>query len=265
MSELASESMSQRVPALDVSGLTVTYRSRAGRVAALTDVDLTVAPGEVVGLVGGSGAGKSTVARAVAGLVRPDRGTIRVAGADVVGAGRAALRRLRQTLHLVFQDPYASLPPALRVGNVIAEPLVIHGIGDRAARADRAAQAATAVGLDTRHLDRYPHELSGGERQRVAFARAMVSDPRLILADEPTQMLDASLRRDLVDLIGRLAAEQGIAVLHITHDLALAQHGCAQLVVMNRGRVVESGPTADVLAAPRHHHTVSLVAAAMRP
>jgi peptide/nickel transport system ATP-binding protein len=251
-------------PALDVTGLTVSYRSRAGRVAALTDVDLTVAQGEVVGLVGGSGAGKSTVARAVAGLVRPDRGTIRVAGADLVGAGRAALRRLRRTLHLVFQDPYASLPPTMRVGDVIAEPLVIHRIGDRAERADRAAQAAAAVGLDSLHLDRYPHELSGGERQRVAFARALVSEPRLILADEPTQMLDASLRRDLVGLIGRLAAEQGIAVLHITHDLALAQQGCARLVVMNGGRVVESGPTADVLAAPRHQHTVALVAAAMR-
>ncbi len=252
------------VAALDVTGLTVTYRGRSGPVAALTDVDLAVEPGEVVGLVGGSGAGKSTVARAVAGLVRPDRGTIRVAGADVVGTGRAALRRLRQTLHLVFQDPYASLPPTLRVRDVIAEPLLVHRVGDHVGRAERAAQAAVDVGLERHHLVRYPHELSGGERQRVAFARALVSEPRLILADEPTQMLDASLRRDLVDLIGRLAADRGIAVLHITHDLALAQHSCARLVVMHRGRVVESGPTADVLAAPRHDHTAALVAAAIR-
>jgi peptide/nickel transport system ATP-binding protein len=273
MSEPASGSTSRRfreapaercVPALEITGLTVTYRSRTGRVAALTDVDVTVAPGEVVGLVGGSGAGKSTVARAVAGLVRPDRGAIRVGGSDVVGVGRAALRRVRRTLHLVFQDPYAALPPTLRVGDVIAEPLLVHRIGDRPARVDRAAHAAAAVGLDRRLLDRYPHELSGGERQRVAFARALVSGPRLILADEPTQMLDASLRRDLVDLIGRLAAEQGIAVLHITHDLALAQHSCARLVVMSRGRVVESGPTADVLAAPGHDDTAALVAAAIR-
>ncbi len=246
------------VPALEITGLTVTYR---GRIPALTDVDLAVAPGEVVGLVGGSGAGKSTVARAVAALVRPDRGAIRVAGADVVGAGRAELRRIRRTMHLVFQDPYTALPPTLRVGDVIAEPLVVHRVGDRA---DRAVQAATAVGLDRRHLDRYPHELSGGERQRVAFARALVSEPRLILADEPTQMLDASLRRDLVDLIAALAADRGIAVLHITHDLALAQHGCARLVVMDRGRVVECGPTAEVLASPRHDHTAALVAAATR-
>jgi peptide/nickel transport system ATP-binding protein len=252
-------------PALDISGLTVTYRGRAGRIAALTDVDLSVEPGEVVGLVGGSGAGKSTVARAVAGLVRPDRGAIRVAGADVVGAGRAELRRIRRTLHLVFQDPYAALPPTMRVRDVIAEPLAIHRIGDRADCADLAAEAATAVGLERRHLERFPHELSGGERQRVAFARALVSEPRLILADEPTQMLDASLRRDLVDLIGRLAAERGIAVLHITHDLALAQHSCARLVVMSRGRVVESGPTAVVLASPRHEHTAALVAAATHP
>jgi peptide/nickel transport system ATP-binding protein len=245
--------------ALDVAGLTVTYRGRSGRVAALTDVDLTVGPGEVVGLVGGSGAGKSTVARAIAGLVRPDRGSIRVAGAEVVGAGRAALNRIRRSLHLVFQDPYTSLPPTMRVADVIAEPLVVHRSGDRR---DRVAEAATAVGLDRRHLGRFPHELSGGERQRVAFARALVCDPPLILADEPTQMLDASLRRDLVDLIGRLAVERGVAVLHITHDLALAQYGCARLVVMSRGRVVESGPTADVLAAPRADHTAALVTAA---
>jgi peptide/nickel transport system ATP-binding protein len=251
-------------PALGVSGLTVTYRGRSGPVPALTGVELTVAAGEVVGLVGGSGAGKSTVARAIAGLVRPERGSIQVAGAEVVGAGRAALRRIRRSLHLVFQDPYASLPPTLRVADVIAEPLVVHRIGDRAARADRAAEAATAVGLNRRHLGRFPHELSGGERQRVAFARALVCGPRLVLADEPAQMLDASLRRDLVDLIRRLAVERGVAVLHITHDIALAQHGCARLVVMNRGRVVESGPTADVLAAPRADHTAALVAAAFR-
>lgn len=254
--------MTSRTPALEVAGLTVTFRGRSGRVPAVTDVDLTVAAGEVVGLVGGSGAGKSTVARAVAGLVRPDRGAIRIGGTDIVGARRAEVRRLRQAMHLVFQDPYTALPPTLRVVDAVAEPLLIHRIGDRASRAERAAEATAAVGLDRRHLHRYPHELSGGERQRVAFARALVSGPRLILADEPTQMLDASLRRDLVDLIGRLAADRGIAVLHITHDLALAQHSCARLVVMSRGRVVESGRTADVLATPRHDHTAALVAAA---
>jgi peptide/nickel transport system ATP-binding protein len=253
-------------PVLDVEGLTVTFRGRGGRVAAVSDVDLSVTAGETVGLVGGSGAGKSTVARAIAGLVRPDRGTIRVAGSDLLGARRGELRALRRNLHLVFQDPYAALPPTLRIADVIAEPLVIHRIGDRAERADRAAAAAAAVGLDPQHLTRYPHQLSGGERQRAAFARALVTEPRLILADEPTAMLDASLRRDLVDLIGGLAADRGIAVLHITHDLALARHGCTRLVVMCRGRVVESRPTAEVLAAPQHTYTAALIgAAALHP
>lgn len=249
-------------PELAVEGLTVVFGRRGGRVAAASGVDLTVDAGEIVGLIGGSGAGKSTVARAVAGLVRPDRGSIRIAGCELLGAGRAELRRLRRTMHLVFQDPYASIPPTVRVADVVAEPLVIHRVGDRRERADRAAEAVTAVGLPVALLGRYAHELSGGERQRVAFARALVTGPRLILADEPTQMLDASLRRDLVDLIDGLAADRRIAVLHVTHDLALAQRSCARLVVMCRGRVVETGPTARLLAEPQHDYTAALVAAA---
>lgn len=250
------------VPVLAVEHLSVSFPSHDHPIAAVTDVDLTVAAGEVVGLVGGSGAGKSTVARAVAGLVRPDRGTIRLDGTELSAVGRTAARRLRRMLHLVFQDPYASLPPTLRVVDIIAEPLVIHRIGDRADRADRAADALVAVGLDRRHLTSHAHQLSGGERQRVAFARALVAEPRLVLADEPTQMLDASLRRDLVELITGLAVGRGLAVLHITHDLALAQHGCTRLIVMCRGRVVEQGATAEVLADPRHDYTAALVAAA---
>ena len=250
------------LPLLAVEGLTVSFRGRSGRVAAVTEVDLTVVAGETVGLVGGSGAGKSTVARVIAGLVRPDRGAIRLDGTDLTAVGRAEARSLRRMLHLVFQDPYASLPPTLRVADAVAEPLVIHRIGDRPERTQRAADAVTAVGLDRRHLARYPHQLSGGERQRVAFARALVTEPQLILADEPTQMLDASLRHELVDLISQLAADRGLAVLHITHDLALAQYSCARLVVMHQGRVVEHGTTAEVLGTPQHAYTAELVAAA---
>jgi peptide/nickel transport system ATP-binding protein len=254
-----------RPPVLAVEGLSVSFRRRGtGRVEAVTGVDLAVAAGETVGLVGGSGAGKSTVARAVAGLVRPDRGAIRLDGTDLTGLRGAEARRRRRALHLVFQDPYASLPPTLRVRDVVAEPLVIHHIGDRDERRDRVADALATVHLAPRYGTRYVHQLSGGERQRVALARALVTRPRLILADEPTGMLDASLRRDLVDLIGELATGRGVAVLHITHDLALAQHGCIRLVVMHAGRVVEHGPTADVLAAPRHDYTAALVAAARR-
>lgn len=255
-------------PVLDIQALTVSFRQRraARRTAAVTDVDLTIAAGESVGLVGGSGAGKSTVARAVAGLVRPDGGRILLDGTDLLAASRADARRWRQALHLVFQDPYASLPPTLRVADIVAEPLVIHGRVSGAERAERAEQALRDVQLTPagRYLRRYAHQLSGGERQRVAFARAVVTRPRLILADEPTQMLDASLRVQLVELIEQLRAEYGVAVLHITHDLALAQRGCARLVVMQAGRVVEHGPTSEVLGAPRHHYTAALVAAAAR-
>lgn len=244
-------------PVLAVAGLTV----RLGTVPVVREVALTVAPGESVGLVGGSGAGKSTVARAVAGLVAPAAGSIRIDGAELVGVGRAAARRLRQALHLVFQDPYASLPPTLRVADIVAEPLVIHRTA-RNERDDRVAEALAAVHLHPRYLTRRPHQLSGGERQRVALARALVHRPRLILADEPTAMLDAALRRDLVDLLGELVRRSGVAVLHITHDLALAQHGCERLVVMRAGEVVETGPTATVLGAPRHLYTAALVAAA---
>jgi peptide/nickel transport system ATP-binding protein len=236
--------------ALDVAGLTVTYRGRSGPVPALTDVDLTVAAGEVVGLVGGSGAGKSTVARAIAGLVRPERGSVRVAGAEVVGAGRAALRRIRRTLHLVFQDPYASLPPTLRVADVIAEPLVVHRIGDRAARADRAAAAATAVGLDRRHLGRFPHELSGGERQRVAFARALVCEPRLILLDEPSTGLDIAAREQLLESIDLLTeTHPAVASVLVTHHLEELPSSTTHALLLANGRVVSAGPAADALTS----------------
>lgn len=251
------------VPALAVWDLSVSFGARGRAVRAVAEVDLQVAAGETVGLVGGSGAGKSTVARAVAGLVGADRGTIRLDGQDLLGVGRRTARHRRRALHLVFQDPYSALPPTVRVADLVAEPLVIHRVGDWSERRERVAQALASVQLgDPRYLSRYPHQLSGGERQRVAFARALVTRPRLILADEPTQMLDASLRRDLVDLMSELARVHGVAVLHITHDLALAQHGCDRLVVMRAGRVVEHGPTARVLDAPRHEYTAALIAAA---
>jgi peptide/nickel transport system ATP-binding protein len=248
------------VTLLAVEGLSVTFRGAAGRVPAVVGVDLAVAAGEVVGLVGGSGAGKSTVARAVAGLERVASGRIRFDGVDLTDLRGAARRRARRGLHLVFQDPYASLPPTLPVGRIVAEPLVIHRLGDREARVH---DALGAVHLPpVRYLHRYPHQLSGGERQRVAFARALVTEPRLVLADEPTQMLDASLRAEIADLLEELRAQRGVAVLHITHDLALAQRSCDRLVVLRAGRVVEQGPTDAVLARPEHSYTRALIDAA---
>lgn len=251
-------------PVLQVQALTVTFRSRGTdrRLRALDGVDLDVAAGETVGLVGGSGAGKSTVARVVVGLVRPDSGQVRLDGADLTTMSRAELRARRREMHLVFQDPYASLPPTMPVRRIVAEPLVIHRMGERDRRVH---DALRDVHLDPgRYLARYPHQLSGGERQRVAFARALVTRPRLILADEPTQMLDASLRAELADLLDELRTTHSVAILHITHDLALAQRSCDRLVVLQSGQVVEHGPTQAVLAGPAHPYTGALIAAARR-
>ncbi|MEX2658538.1 MAG: dipeptide/oligopeptide/nickel ABC transporter ATP-binding protein [Acidimicrobiales bacterium] len=250
-------------PLLAVQDLSVSFPTRGGSpVQALAGVDLEVTAGEVVGLVGGSGSGKSTLTRVVVGLVSPDTGRVLLEGADVTAMSRSELRRRRRHLHLVFQDPYASLPPTMQVGRIVAEPLVIHRLGDRDATV-RAALAA--VHLDPeRYLQRYPHQLSGGERQRVAFARALVTEPRLVLADEPTAMLDATLRTEIADLLEELRAARGLAVLHVTHDLALAQRSCDRLVVLDRGRVVEHGATAEVMTQPTDPYTVALVGAARR-
>jgi peptide/nickel transport system ATP-binding protein len=249
-------------PVLRIEGLDVTFRSRDGRaVPAVRGVDLTVGAREIVGLVGGSGVGKSTVVRAVAGLVRPDAGRIALDGRDVWAGSARRRRALRRDLHLVLQDPYTALPPTRTVAATVAEPLVVHRLGGRR---ERVAAALEAVHLRPveRYLPRYPHQLSGGERQRVALARAIVTRPRLVLADEPTQMLDAALRAELVDLLDALRTDQDLAILHITHDLALAARSCSRLAVMHDGRVVERGATEDVLERPRHPYTAALVAAA---
>lgn len=247
---------------LEISDLSVEFRGHT----VVDDVRLTVDSGESVALVGGSGAGKSTVAKAVAGLVTPSRGTVRFDGVDLLSLSRRRVRPLRRDIHLVFQDPYASLPPTLRVADIVAEPLVVHGIGERADRVDAVIRALESVNLTPAqdHLDRYQHQLSGGERQRVAFARAVVARPRLILADEPTSGLDASLRMEIIDLMDRLCRVDGIAILHITHDLALAQRGSSRVAVMRGGRVVEAGPVQSVLSAPTDPYTARLVSAASR-
>lgn len=245
---------------LEIDSLTVSFDGKP----AVSDVTLRVAPGETVALVGGSGAGKSTVARAVAGLITPASGTIRFGGVDLTAVRRRRSRQARRGMHLVFQDPYASLPPTLRVGEIVAEPMVIHRIGDQASRRAAVTAALESVHLTPTadYLDRFAHELSGGQRQRVAFARALVTRGRLLLADEPASGLDASLRTEIVDLMTELADTQDLAVIHITHDLALAARSCQNIVVMCDGRVVETGRTADVLGAPSHEYTAALVAAA---
>jgi ABC-type glutathione transport system ATPase component len=255
-------------PVLELRDVRKSFRGRgwrAPRHLVLDRVSFSIGTGEVVGLVGGSGAGKSTIARLVVGLEPLDSGQVVFDGEDIAQMSAGALRAARQRMHLVFQDPYEALPPSMRVREVVAEPLVIHEIGtpsERSTRAREALEAATLTPVE-RFMDRFPHELSGGERQRVALARAVVLHPRLIIADEPTTMLDVSLRLELLRLMRRLGDQHGISYLYITHDLALARAFCDRLLILHQGQVVEEGTAAEVVEHPRHPYTARLVGAAV--
>lgn len=247
---------------LQIRGASKTFRSGRRQVVALDDVSLAVGAGKIVALVGESGSGKSTLGRAVVGLERLDAGELVFAGTEYSRMRERPLRHLRRDMHLVLQDPYQSLHPGMRVEEAVAEPLAIEGSGG--ARCARVTEALEEVGLApaSRFLDRYPHELSGGQRQRVVLARALVGRPRLVVADEPTSMVDATLRGSIVGLMRDLSARHGIAFLVITHDLDVAGAVAEEVAVMHQGRIVESGLTADVFTSPTHPYTRSLLAAA---
>ena len=237
-------------------------KSRRPSIVAVQDASLVVDPGTAVGLIGESGSGKSTLARLALGLIKPDSGEVRVTGRNLAGAPERDWREARRAIHLIFQDPYDSLSARMRVHDLVAEPLVIHGIQ----RTNRRAQILASLeraGLrpGEEYIDRFPHELSGGQRQRVALARALVLEPRLIVADEPTSMLDVSLRAGLLRTMLELRAEHGIAFLFITHDLALARFFCDRLAVMFGGRLVEVGDTDEVVTRPAHPYTRALMQA----
>ncbi|MFE1344601.1 dipeptide ABC transporter ATP-binding protein [Streptomyces sp. NPDC058757] len=255
---------------LAVRNLTITYGTRAGPVPAVRGVDLTVRPGEVLALVGESGSGKSTTAHAVLGLLPPgarvDGGTIRYAGTDLAAADESVLRAHRgRAIGLVPQDPAVSLNPVQRVGTQVAEVLLLHGLApDRDTARARAAELLGEAGLDRprERARQYPHELSGGMRQRVLIAIALAARPRLLVADEPTSALDVTVQRTVLDHLDTLIRTSGTAVLLITHDLGVAADRAGRVAVMARGRVVETGPTQEVLASPRHPYTQALLAAA---
>jgi len=239
---------------VQMTAVTLTYRRR-GRdpVHALRDVDLEVAAGERLAVVGRSGAGKSTLARVLLGMEQPTAGTVRVLGKDVAGLRGRRLRDLRQRMHLVFQDPYDSLHPGMAVEQAVAEPLAISGVarGQRRARVVRALEEVGLTPAET-FLPRVPSSLSGGQRQRVAMARAVVAEPELVIADEPTSMLDASLRTTVIDLLLALQRDHGTALVFITHDLAVARHVADRVAVVDDGQLVEHGPVQQLLAAPAH-------------
>jgi oligopeptide/dipeptide ABC transporter ATP-binding protein len=255
-------------PLLELEDLTVALGpSRSRRHAALpavSGVDLVVGEGEVVGIVGESGAGKSTIGLTVVGRHRATSGRIRFAGSDVTHAAGAQLKALRRHVQMVFQDPYGSLPPQMRVSDIVTEPLIIHGEmsgrrRDRDRRAERAATLLQECGLPGGSGEKSAEQFSGGQRQRIAIARALALRPRLLFADEPTSALDVSVQAQILDLLRDLQLRHGMAMIFVSHNLAVVRQMAARVVVLYAGRVVESGPTAEVFAAPRHPYTQALI------
>ena len=228
---------------------------------ALDDVSLTLHRGEGLALLGESGSGKSTLGRAVLRLLRGAQGRVWLDDIELTALNGAALRATRKRIGVVFQDPYASLDPRMRVGDIVSEPLRIHGIGDAASRLAKAGGLLTAVGLDPDMAMRYPHQFSGGQRQRIAIARALACDPELLVCDEAVSALDAHHRREILMLLATLKRERGLALLFVTHDLAAAAAVAERIAVLEAGRIVEIGDAAEVLRNPRHAHTRALVAA----
>jgi ABC-type glutathione transport system ATPase component len=253
---------------LRVTGLRkrfVTRRNMFGRpmrhVDAVNDVSLTVHAGETVALVGESGSGKSTTARLITRLDEPDEGQVTVCGTEWTGLSTRALRPHRRALQMVFQDPYASLDPTKMVVHSVGEPLTVHD-GLRGGRLDdRVAQLLEQVGLSRRHLHRYPHEFSGGQRQRLAIARALAAGPRVIIADEAVSALDVSTQAQVLNLLADLRREHGLAFLFITHDLGVVRQIADRVVVLNRGRVVETGTADEIFTAAAEPYTKALLAA----
>jgi peptide/nickel transport system ATP-binding protein len=233
------------------------------RVHAVEGVNFVIRPGETFALVGESGCGKSSVARALAGLT-PFTGTIEIAGRDL-GAPGADATAARRGAQMIFQDPLASLDPRMRVGALVAEPLVIHGIGTPAERNARVADLFERVGLSRDHLERYPHEFSGGQRQRICIARALALRPKLIIADESVSALDVSVQARVLDLLRRLKEETGVALLFISHDMAVVENIADRVAVMYLGQIVETGTRAQVFGSPRHPYTRRLIDAVPVP
>ncbi len=240
------------------------WRSGA-RVRAVGDVSFAIDEGETFGLVGESGSGKTTTARCILRLVNPTSGEVRFRGEDVLAASRTRMRELRRQMQIVFQDPHSSLNPRMRVGSIVEEPLVIHRVGDRAARRARVEDLFRLVGLEPGAVGRYPREFSGGQRQRIGLARALALNPSLVVADEPVSALDVSVQAQVVNLLMDLQQQLHLTYLFIAHDLRLVEKICDRVAVMYRGRIVEMGATAAIFTAPTHPYTRALLSAVPVP
>jgi len=230
-------------------------------VTAVDDVSFAIDQGETFGLVGESGSGKTTTGRCILRLIEPTGGSVRFAGEDVLACTSERMRAVRRDMQIVFQDPYASLNPRMRAREIVEEPLVIHRLGSRDERRERAAELFRLVGLDAAHLERYPHQFSGGQRQRIGLARALALHPKFVVLDEPVSALDVSVQAQVVNLLMDLQSRLQLTYLFVAHDLRLVEHICRRVAVMYRGRIVEMGRTAAIFASPQHPYTQALLSA----
>jgi ABC-type oligopeptide transport system ATPase subunit len=257
---------------LEVEGLQKWFPVRAGfiehtvdHVKAVDDVSFEIREGETLGLVGESGSGKSTTGYCILQLLKPTGGSIRFAGKELTTLGREEMRRMRREMQIVFQDPYASLNPRMTVGDIVGEPLLVHGIGNRRGRKETVRKLLDVVGFDPGYVNRYPHEFSGGQRQRIGIARALALNPKLIVCDEPVSALDVSIQAQILNLLKDLQRDFGLTYLFIAHDLAVVRTMSDRIAVMNRGKLVEIGPAEQVYTSPENDYTKALLAAVPVP
>jgi ABC-type oligopeptide transport system ATPase subunit len=236
-----------------------------GEVKAVDGVSFHIEQGETLGLVGESGSGKSTTGYCILQLLKPTGGSVLFEGTELTTSGREQMRRLRREMQIVFQDPYSSLDPRMTVGDIVSEPLVVHGIGTRRDRRARVRELLDVVGFNPGFTNRYPHEFSGGQRQRIGIARALALNPKLIVCDEPVSALDVSIQAQIINLLKDLQHDFGLTYLFIAHDLAVVRSMSDRIAVMNKGQIIEIGPAEEVYTNPQEDYTKALLSAVPIP